>query len=85
MLLAGFEPVIPVCERPQIYALDRAATGIGPFAFENMKPQMFNCLTKVSSILLRNAVLQHFNIKIQSLIDDTKINKQVIVCSEISR
>jgi hypothetical protein len=25
---AGFEPAIPVTKRPQIYALDRAATGI---------------------------------------------------------
>jgi hypothetical protein len=25
----GFEPVIPVSERPQNHALDRAATGIG--------------------------------------------------------
>jgi hypothetical protein len=82
MLLAGFEPV---SERPQIYALDRAATGIGPFAFAKLKPQMFNCLTKVPSILLRNVVLQNFNIKFQSLVDDTKINNQVIVRSEVSR
>jgi hypothetical protein len=26
---AGFEPVIPANERPQIHALDRANTGIG--------------------------------------------------------
>jgi hypothetical protein len=26
---AGFEPAIPVTKRPQTYALDRAATGIG--------------------------------------------------------
>jgi hypothetical protein len=26
---AGFEPVIPACERPQTYALDSAATAIG--------------------------------------------------------
>jgi hypothetical protein len=26
---AGFEPTIPVSERPQTHALDRAATGIG--------------------------------------------------------
>ena len=25
----GFEPAIPASERPQFYALDRAATGIG--------------------------------------------------------
>jgi hypothetical protein len=29
---AGFEPTIPASQRPQIHALDRAATGIGPFA-----------------------------------------------------
>jgi hypothetical protein len=26
---AGFEPAIPAIKRPQTYALDRAATGIG--------------------------------------------------------
>ena len=26
---AGFEPAIPASERPQTYALDRAATGVG--------------------------------------------------------
>ena len=31
MPLAGFEPTIPAGERPQTYALDRAATGIGIF------------------------------------------------------
>ena len=30
MSSAGFEPAIPASERPQIQALDRAATGIGP-------------------------------------------------------
>ena len=29
MLLAGFESTVSSGERPQIYALDRAATGIG--------------------------------------------------------
>jgi hypothetical protein len=29
MLLAGFEPTISAGERPQTYALDGAATGIG--------------------------------------------------------
>ena len=28
---AGFEPAIPAGERPQTYALDRVATGIGSF------------------------------------------------------
>ena len=49
-LLAGFETAIPVSERPQTYDLDIAATGIGPFAFANMTPQMFNCLTKLNSL-----------------------------------
>jgi hypothetical protein len=30
---AGFEPAIPASEWPQIYALDRATTGIGCFKF----------------------------------------------------
>ena len=29
MLPAGFEPAIPVSERPQTHVLDRAATEIG--------------------------------------------------------
>ena len=29
MLPVGFEPTISTGERPQVYALDRAATGIG--------------------------------------------------------
>ena len=29
MLPVGFEPATPASERPQIYALDHAATGIG--------------------------------------------------------
>ena len=29
MLPAGFEPAIPVDDRPQTHALDRSATGIG--------------------------------------------------------
>jgi hypothetical protein len=28
---AGFEPVTPATKRPQTYALDRAATEVGPF------------------------------------------------------
>jgi hypothetical protein len=31
MPLAGFEPAVTASERPQTYALDRAATGIGNF------------------------------------------------------
>ena len=30
----GFEPTISAGERPQIYALDRAATGTGKFTFD---------------------------------------------------
>jgi hypothetical protein len=29
----GFEPTIPVSERPKTHALDRTATGIGPVFF----------------------------------------------------
>jgi hypothetical protein len=34
---AGFEPTIPVSERPQTHALDRAATGIGKEFHANIK------------------------------------------------
>jgi hypothetical protein len=32
MPLAGFETAIPETKRPQTYALDRAATGIGSYS-----------------------------------------------------
>ena len=32
---AGFEPVIPAIERPQMYALDRTAIGTGNFAINS--------------------------------------------------
>jgi len=35
MLPVGFEPTIPASERPQTYALDRAATGTGLPMFSN--------------------------------------------------
>jgi len=34
---AGFEPTISAGERPQTYALDRAATGIGKFDRHELK------------------------------------------------
>jgi hypothetical protein len=36
MPLAGFEPTIPASARPQTYALDRAATGIGNIYFRSV-------------------------------------------------
>jgi hypothetical protein len=33
----GFEPMIPASARPQTYALDRAATGIGDIISNIMK------------------------------------------------
>ena len=33
MLPVGFEPAIPASGLSQTYALDRAATGIGPLSF----------------------------------------------------
>jgi len=38
MLLVGFEPTVSAGERPQIYALDRAAIGTGfPLVLLNVK------------------------------------------------
>jgi hypothetical protein len=39
----GFEPTIPTSARPQTYALDRAATGIG--FMERLRLLMINCTT----------------------------------------
>jgi hypothetical protein len=72
MLLAEFELAIPVSERPQTYALERAATGIGPFTFANIRPLLFNCLTTVVTFnphyseMLISSTLKHKN---QSLIE----------------
>ena len=41
MSTVGFEPTIPASERPQTYALDRAATGTGirrTYPLENNHP-----------------------------------------------
>ena len=37
---AGFEPAIPASERPQIHALDRAATGTHSCSFESYKKKL---------------------------------------------
>jgi len=42
----GFEPTISACERPQTYALDRAANGIGEIGtycmkYDEEKPRYF--------------------------------------------
>ena len=45
----GFEPTISAGERPQTYALDRAATGTGKMWFRNQKCPYSN-LTKEASV-----------------------------------
>jgi hypothetical protein len=37
MTSAGFKPAIPATKRPQTYALDRTATGIGSSYISNVK------------------------------------------------
>ena len=37
MSLVGFEPTISAVERPQTYALDRAATGTGTYSLVSNK------------------------------------------------
>jgi hypothetical protein len=41
MLPVGFGPTIPATARPQTYALDRAATGIGEFIYMNLNLHEF--------------------------------------------
>ena len=50
MPLAGFEPAIPISERPQVHALDRAATGIGD--------QNLQCIVTVSGVV-SVCIVQH--------------------------
>jgi hypothetical protein len=39
-LPVGFEPTIPASARPETYALDRAATGIGPYNLSQGNPML---------------------------------------------
>ena len=48
----GFEPTIPARERPQTYALDRAATGIGLVNFLSVIP--LNVFRRVLRIMISN-------------------------------
>jgi hypothetical protein len=43
----GFEPTIPTSARPQTYALDRAATGIG---FVGLYISLFNVFLKLNQV-----------------------------------
>ena len=49
----GFEPTISVSERPQTYALDRAATGTGII-------REIKCLNVAKRIDLKRAILGHW-------------------------
>jgi hypothetical protein len=53
MSTAAFEPTIPISERPQTHALDRAATGIGYMANikANTKPDTVRSCFHPPSIL----------------------------------
>ena len=42
----GFEPAIPASKRPQTYALDRAATGIGTDGQKGCKNSMINIIVR---------------------------------------
>jgi len=42
MPLVGFAPAIPANERPQIYAVDRAATGVDPVSTNESKFSLLN-------------------------------------------
>ena len=42
MLSTGFEPAIPASERPQTHALDRAATGTGPYGCQRNKIRVWS-------------------------------------------
>jgi len=53
---AGFESAIPVTERPQIYASDRATPGIGIY---NYIPENIVCLGTVIIIIIIIIIIIH--------------------------
>jgi hypothetical protein len=52
---AGFEPTIPLSERPQTHALDRVATGIG---YENHRKPLIYYVCKTQSLQMLKQVAQ---------------------------
>jgi hypothetical protein len=55
MPTVGFEPTIPASARPQTYALDRAATGIGKLQSNGA----FSCDTPLANIYQQFVRLRH--------------------------
>jgi len=50
----GFEPTISIGERPQTYALDRAATGIDIYAVSKLKYSICN----ISRLFIKRREIQ---------------------------
>jgi len=50
MPMVGFEPTISAEERPQTYALDRAATGTGKVVLKRLKYNYIHNRTKLAKV-----------------------------------
>ena len=49
MAPVGFEPTISAGERPQTYALDRAATGTGNLSLFRLRIYLITCVFMINS------------------------------------
>jgi hypothetical protein len=74
---AGFELTIPVSERPQTYALDRAATGIGiiQIMVGQNQPENVECFNYLRS-MIRNAARCTRKIKSRIAMAKAAFNKK---------
>jgi hypothetical protein len=74
---AGIEPKIPASERPQTYALDHAATGIGDVVLYRTEIQSMNSVseTHFSPSLGRKGGGKKPYL---ALLDDENLRKQVV-------
>jgi hypothetical protein len=65
----GFEPTIPVSERPQTHALDRTATAIGVY-FTNCHNHLLHLQIYICNVNQKQIDLPH----VQSIINSFSLN-----------
>jgi len=61
MLLLGFKPTMSAGERPQTYALDRAATGTGPSEEQNTEILLY--IYRRYTVTFQTLVFHSYKIK----------------------
>ena len=76
---AGFEPTISAGERPQTYALDRAATGIGNcntvvlYYYDLMEPPSY-----MRSVVDRNVVMRRTSVTVSVTVSKLFENLRIL-------